>query len=559
MFVRTKTSPNTKKIAVQLVENERIGNKVKQKVIRHFGNALNQQEVEALTKLAINYKIELENGKEQFLFDKDTIASLTLTKRPKVDDNTTLDVNLKNIKEEKRITLGIHEFYGSIFDDIGFNKALKNPARKKASVAILRDMVMARISMPASKRQSVDMLQREYDIHIDVNSVYRAMDYLDEEAIQKINKLAYKHTTGLIGEPVNVVFYDCTTLYFESFTEDTLKQKGYSKDGKFNQVQVLLSIIVTQSGLPLGYELFEGNTFEGKTLENALEKLKKTYQIEKVVFVADSGLLNKNNISLLENDKQEYILGARIKNVSAELTKEILDKDTYKPLYSNQENNEEEITYKEIILEDKNQKLIVSYSPSRAQKDKYDREKALEQLGKRIGKNKNPKSLLSNYGYKKFIKVEGESKLVIDDDKIKEAQQWDGLHGIYTNIKNANPVDILKHYKGLWQVEETFRISKHDLSMRPIFHWTPKRIKSHIAICFMALVCVRIAEYRIALQYKKLSPRAIKTALLGLQISILKDHATNKIYALPSRATQDAKKIYQLIGLKWTDTPYLVK
>jgi len=560
MFVRTKKSPNSPKIAVQLVENVRTGNKVQQRIIRHFGTALSDEEVEALKKLAVHYQAELENASKPTVFDTDTLAELTLTRRPRDEEDNPLHVNLKDIKEEKRITVGIHEFYGSLFDEIGFHRVVENPARKKASVKLLKEMVMARIGLPAIKRQSVEMLEREYGVKIDVNAVYRAMDFLDEDAIEKIGKLAYEHTTGLIGASVDVVFYDCTTLYFESFTEDELKQNGYSKDGKFNQAQVLLAIIVTKSGLPLGYELFPGKTFEGDTLKSALEKLKEKYQIDKVIFVADAALLSKNNITLIEGEEQEFILGARIKNMSLEVTRKILDKDAYKPLYDGGgQEKAGEITFREIMLEGEKYRLIVTYSPTRAAKDRHDREKAIEQLSKRIGRSKNPKSLLSNYGYKKFVKIEGEAKLVRDEEKIKDAEQWDGLHGIYTNIKELAASELLMQYKGLWQVEETFRISKHDLSMRPIFHWTPRRIKAHIALCFMALVCVRTAEYRVALQYKKLSPQAIRRVLLGLEISILKDHKTGKVYALPSKATQDAKKIYQIMGLKWTDVPYLIK
>lgn len=560
MFIRTKKSPNTPKIAVQLVENIRTGNKVQQKIIRHFGNAISEQEVEALKKIAVHYKAELENASEPTLFDTDTLAKLTLTKRPREEEDTRLQVNLKNIKEEKRINVGIHEFYGRIYENVGFHHIVKNPARKKASVELIKEMVMTRIASPASKRRSVEMLEREYGVCIDVNAVYRAMDYIDEQAIKKIGALAYQHTTDLIGTRVNVVFYDCTTLYFESFQEDELKQNGYSKDNKCNQAQVLLSIIVTKSGLPLGYELFAGSTYEGDTLKTALDTLKKTYLIDKVVVVADAALLSKKNMELLEEHQQEFILGARIKNMPAAITRKILDKDSYKPLESEeQENKAAEMTLQEILLEEGKYRLIVTYSSLRAAKDKHDREKAIAQLSKRMSRSKNPTSLLSNYGYKKFVKVEGEATLVQDEEKIKKAEQWDGLHGILTNIKDQTTVEVLKQYKGLWQVEETFRISKHDLSMRPIFHWTPRRIKSHIALCFMALVCVRMAEYRIALQYKKLSPGAIKTALLGLQISILKDHTTNNVYALPSKATQDAKKIYQIMGLRWTDIPYLVK
>jgi len=560
MFVRTKKTPNSAKTAVQLVENVRTGSKVRQKIIRHFGTAMSEEEVEALKKLAVHYMAELENASKPTLFDTDTLAELTLTRRPRDEEDNPLHVNLRDIKEEKRITVGIHEFYGSLFDEIGFHRVVKNPARKKASVKLLKEMVMARIASPASKRQSVEMLEREYGIKADVNAVYRAMDYLDEDAIEKTGELAYRHTTGLIGTQVNVVFYDCTTLYFESFTEDELKENGYSKDGKFNQAQVLLAMIVTKSGLPLGYELFGGSTFEGDTLKSALDKLKQKYQIDKVVLVADAALLSKNNIMLIEGHDQGFILGARIKNMSAEITQKILDKDAYKPLYGEEiKEKAEEITFRDIMLEGGKYRLIVTYSPARAAKDKHDREKAIEQLSKRIGRSKNPKSLLSSYGYKKFVKIEGEARLVRDEEKIKEAEVWDGLHGIYTNIKELTAAELLMQYKGLWQVEETFRISKHDLRMRPIFHWTPRRIKAHIALCFMALVCVRTAEYRVNLQYKKLSPQAIRRALLGLEISILKDHKTGKVYALPSKATQDAKKIYQIMGLRWTDVPYLIK
>jgi len=113
-------------------------------------------------------------------------------------------------------------------------------------------------------------------------------------------------------------------------------------------------------------------------------------------------------------------------------------------------------------------------------------------------------------------------------------------------------------YRGLWQVEETFRISKHDLRMRPIFHWKPQRIKAHIAICYMALVCVRIMEHKVSLQYKKMSPAAIRNELQKMQISILNDYKTGHQYAIPSKATQDRKKIFQLFGKKWSDTPYMI-
>lgn len=561
MFVRLKTTPNSPKTAVQLVENVRNGSTVRQKIVRHFGFALNEKEIAALKNLALHYKSELEEQRSPTLFAKESLMeNIELGLVAGEQDRCPLLVNLRDIKEEQRICVGIHQTYGKIFDQVGYGNSLKNASRRKASVKMLLNMVMARISNPVSKRGSVELLEREYGVNLDVNSVYRMMDYLDEEAIEKVKLLSYGHVKGLLNETVNMVFYDCTTLYFESFTEDDLKQNGYSKDGKFNQSQVLLAVMVTQSGLPVGYEVFEGSKFEGHTIDKALARLHGQYKIDNVIFVADAALLSRDNIKEFRDKKQDFIVGARIKNLPAGVTKQILDKSRYRNLTEGGQ-EEQVLTCQEIPLEAGQLRLLVTYSERRAAKDRHDREKAIEALKKRLEKSPNPKSLLNNFGYKMFVKLEGEAKLVTDEEKIKAAQQWDGLHGIITNIsqEKQSAASLLAHYKGLWQVEETFRISKHDLRMRPIFHWTPRRIHAHIAICFMALMCMRLMEYKVRLQYKKMSPAAIRNVLLQLSVSILKDYKTGKRYVLPAKATQDAKKIYQLLGRQWTDTPYQLK
>jgi transposase len=120
------------------------------------------------------------------------------------------------------------------------------------------------------------------------------------------------------------------------------------------------------------------------------------------------------------------------------------------------------------------------------------------------------------------------------------------LHGVITNIEEIKATEAVAHYHGLWQIEETFRITKHDLSIRPIYHWTSKRIKAHIAMCFIALVCMRVLAHRVSVQYQKLSIAEIIKLLTSVQISILKDIKTQKQYAIPSKITQEIKKIYQL-------------
>ena len=191
----------------------------------------------------------------------------------------------------------------------------------------------------------------------------------------------------------------------------------------------------------------------------------------------------------------------------------------------------------------------------RAEKDRKDREKAILQLTKKLNKSKNPKALLNNFGYKKYLTVKGETTLSLNTKKIEEDARWDGLHAVVTSLDTpAN--DVFSHYSGLWQVEESFRITKHDLKVRPIYHWTPSRIKAHLAISFVAFSLVRFLAHRIKLQYKKLSPAQIRNALLHVQYSLLKHQQTGERYCIPSNTTLNAEKIYQAMGASLSRTPF---
>jgi len=552
MFVRVKRSPNSPKKAVQIVKSVRNGNKVSQKIVRHVGTALNDDELDKLKELAEYIKAKLEAETNPSLFTPEVIAEMVIeARKTKQNKDEELNVNLKNLREESRIVVGVHEVYGSIYRDLGFDKVINNPKRNVGANKNLFNMVMARIANPASKRSSVIGLEKDFGIKLSLEGVYKMMDKIDASVIEKIELRSYENAQKILQEEIKVAFYDCTTLYFESFTEDELKQNGFSKDMKFNQPQVLLGLISTSQGLPIGYDVFVGSQYEGATLEDAIKKLKEKYKVKKVIVVADSGLLNKKNQAYLESKELEYILGARIKNMPKKIEEKILDKSKY-------QNGDEGERLLEISLgEDK--RLILSYSRKRAEKDKYDRQKAVKKLKEKISKSKNPASLISNYGYKKYLKIEGETRVELDKAKLAKSAAWDGLHGIITNKKDLSAKEVIDYYRQLWQIEENFRISKHDLKIRPIYHREPRRVKAHIAISYMALVCVRHLEYRVKTQYKKLSPEVIKNELLHAQCSILKDLTTNKRYCIPSKTTKELKKIYQTVGKKIDSIPFEIK
>lgn len=559
MFIREKKSKD--KSLIQIVENRRVGKTTKQRVLRHVGTGRTPEEIINLKQIAAVIKSQLEQ-----VAIEQTKASLPrfATKVGDIMPDYTDTVAIAHLQERARHILGIQDVYGYLYDRLGFTNLFTRPNQREASAKILRDIVLARIAHPTSKRASADWLSKAFGHAINVDHIYQMMDKIDKPFIERIQQRALHETLKLTGGKLRVLFYDATTLYFESFIEDELKQNGYSKDMKFNQSQVLLALFVTDLGLPVGYELFPGSTFEGHTLIPVLEKLKERYQLNDVVFVADQGLFSQDNLASLEEKGYKYIVGARIKNVSDALKEQILNVDHYKSTsvpFASEKAKEQKDEAQRIATFDckKGRQMVVHYSPRRARKDAHDRNKAIETLHKKVAKSKDPKSLLNNYGYKKFLEVDGEASIVINEAKIEEAARWDGLLGVVTNLQDHSAEQLFVYYRSLWQIEESFRINKHDLKMRPIYHFKPQRVEAHIAISFIAFVCVRYLEHLVAtMSSKKLSPEVIRQSLLEVQASVIEDRQTGKTFLLSSPLSTYAKEIYRVVGIKVpTDTMQL--
>jgi transposase len=554
MFVRIKTTPNSPKRYVQIVQSVRKGNKVSQKIVRHVGFALDNSELEQLKNLAESIKSKLEQENQRVLFSPEELSKVKgFVRQSQVEgekDIKAYHVDLKDILEEDRVISGIHDIYGLLFDEMGYDKVLSGGSRQSGLVKIFKDIVLARVANPRSKLATVEMLEEDFGITVPLHKVYRMMDKLDEKSIKRLNKITYQNTQTLFGNKIDVLFFDATTLYFESFSDDELRRLGYSKDMKFSQPQVLLALLVTSEGLPVGYKVFKGDSYEGHTLLPMLEEVTKEYRINRVVFVADSGMFNQENLQELESKGYQYIVGARLKKMSSPVKEKILNRNLY-------QSHGEGYEIAEFDYEDK-KRLIVSYKEDRAVKDKKDRDRSLTKLNKKLEKTRSQKSYLSNYGYKKYLRIEGKSQIVLDEPKILEESRWDGLHGVITNIKDSQAFELLEYYGNLWTVEESFRITKHDLKVRPVFHWTPSRVKAHIAIVFTSYSLVRYMEYRVKLQYKKMSPERIRHILIKVQTSILYDTKKQIRYGLPSKITQDSRKIYSIFKAEPLLTPYII-
>ena len=550
MFVRTKQQVNGK-VTILIVENVRESGKVRQKILRRVATVL-PEEVESFKVLAEHIRSQMEVEREPNLFPVPTLAEMVLSSRKRSEgDQSPLPVNMRKLREESRIVTGIHDVYGRLYDEIGFPKVFR---QCPVSRSVMKDVVMARLAKPCSKRSSSELLERDFGIPIALEKIYRMMDTLTESRISRLQDIAWSHSRTLLTEEINLLFYDCTTLYFESFTEDELRSFGYSKDHKFNQGQVLLALMVTKEGLPVGYEVFPGNMYEGNTFKQAIEKIKKRYQVKRAIVVADSGLLSKPNIELLEKEKYEFILGARLKSLSDKWQDKILDNVDYQKV-----EKDNDVLRLTTYAYTKSRRLIVSHSRKRAEKDRRDREKAIDGLKKKLEKSKNPKSLISSYGYKKYLTVDGDVQIRVNEEKLEREALWDGLHGVFTNVKQEemDAETILAQYHGLWQVEESFRITKHDLRVRPVFHWSAKRIRAHIAICFVAFSLIRFLQHRIKKESgESFSAERIREELYRVQESIVRDITNNNKYVIPSKTNPDALKLYQAMHIKRNVVPF---
>jgi transposase len=431
-------------------------------VIKSMGSATTRQEIERLNQLA---KQEIERlSKPQSLFTSES------------DD--MIESVLSSLSNSNIQTVGPEIIFGKIFDHIGF---------KEVGEDLFRHLVISRLAFPLSKLKTIDYLYRYQGVMLDIDAVYRFLDKLSNTLKEEVEQIAFGHTLRVLKGKISVVFYDMTTLYFEASDEDDLRKTGFSKDGKHQNPQIFIGLLVGLGGYAIGYDIFEGNTYEGHTLIPFLEKMSKKFNLDKPVVVADAGLLSNENIKALESNQYEYILGARLKNES-DMIKERIINNAFK--------DGSTIS----IPKSDNTKLIVNYSSARATKDEYNRRRGLNRLEKKIKAGRLTKSNINNRGYNKYLRLTGEISIEIDYEKYNYDKVWDGLKGYITNSMLSNK-EVMQNYKNLWFVEKAFRMSKTDLRIRPIYHRLRDRIDAHICIAFTAY-CVYKELERVLYQEK---------------------------------------------------------
>lgn len=497
MFLRQITHPS-ENIAVQVMEKvDR-----KNRIVKHLGTARNQLE---LTEL-------LKSGQE--FIDQKRIRSGRISLFDNKFEKGELEKALSRLSFKRPIDRLTYDLLLHFYRKIGF---------EKISDDCFKDLVIARIAHPASKRQTRDVLETDFDRKYSLNKIYDTLKRATRSGYQKkTEKIVKDFVLQNICPEISLLFFDVTTLYFETFDEDDFRKFGFSKDNKAQQPQITVALTVTQSGLPLSFQSFEGNKFEGHTLLPAISDLIKTFSLKEVIVVADSAMMSKENLKLLEERGLKYIIGARLANLTDKLFKEIAERI----------NRQDGDNFR--LRLSAGQFLIISYSQKRAAKDKSDREK---QIKRATGLLSRPQAITKRY---KFL-LSRSGRYELNQELIKKAKLLEGFKGYITNVVNLTDKEIIQKYSELWRIEKAFRMSKSDLKARPIFHTLRESIEAHLLIVFAALVVSRNIE----LITGKSIARVIE-ALSQVKEITVEDNLSKERVLKSTELTKEAEEILQL-------------
>lgn len=422
---------------------------------KHIGTFTNESEKELLLKKATAF-IKKQTGQTE-LFDLPFGFKLT-------------DIVITDSKP-----LFVYRLLGGVYDKLGFSK-YDDP--------LIRDLVIARIYSPTSKRETREILEEFFNCEYSLKTIYRHL----KKGLEKGLKDTFQNSLidfarNSLGDGLRLVFYDVTTLYFDSSVKAGLRDFGFSKDHRPLDTQIVIGLVVNRDGFPIYFDVFAGNTFEGHTFLPVIKKIKQLLGNTELVVIADAAMISKDNIDKLVESKIDFVVGARVANLPLNSITEI----------SKSLNTEDGKT---IAISYHNQRLICQYSAKRAAKDKSDR---LKQIAKAREKIASPSKVSSRF---KFIKTDKQT-VSLNADLIAKAEKLEGIKGYLTNTTVSASI-IIDRYHDLWRIENAFRLTKSDLEARPIFHQLDETITSHLVTVFAGLAISRYLEIKTGMSIHKI-------------------------------------------------------
>lgn len=490
---KTKTASGA--TAVQVVRYE----DRKTVVLKHVGSAKTKQEEDALVESARAW-IEAAT-KQQSLLPRSEPRTLSLA--------TTQYLG---------VTYAFaHEVLLEVARSCGFD-----PDKDR----LLIDLALMRLIEPASKIRSVELLGRYFDINYSERDIYRVLPALHRRK-QALEKTVLNCAVGSLGSELSLVLYDVTTLYFESFKADELRVQGFSKDNKPQQPQIVVGLLTTRDGFPLSYEIFPGNTFEGKTMIPVLEAFCAAHDVSQATVVADAAMLGLKNIKELTSRGLSYIVGARLANAPSTLIDQISEGLSRRDKAA-------------LRLQTGHGDLVVSFSKERYRKNRGDMERQVER-GKQLVARGEPGRRA------KFVTKEG-GHYKLDEALIEKTVKLLGIRGYYTNVDEGtlSNQEVISYYHDLWHIEQSFRMAKSDLSFRPIFHRNEDAVKAHILVCFVALAMGKYVE-----KTTGVSVRTMRDLLWSVTDAQMVDTAGKQSFTFRSPISEEVAEFCRELGLSY--------
>jgi len=407
---------------------------------------------------------------------------------------------------------------GTFFEHTGGKKNAKHIEQA------LYYLVAHRCGNPASiLATSTDQQRYAGIVPLGLDVFYAVLDLLSdtkEAFVQHLSAFFEKKTTRETGQ----AFYDVTTYAFESTRWGELRLFGFSKDHKNQEVQVVMGLLIDNNGIPISYELFPGNTMDQNTLITSIEKLKNLYLMDKITVVADRGLNSGANLEYLCGQGYGFVISYTLKKSKEEFKELVFDDTGWVELFDTETG---ELSYKSKVVEQslstkvkltkdeiaENRqkkgrgrkpswrsveipvKIHLTWSAKRAAKDRGDRERMIGRLEKRLAKPYQLKAGIKR-GCNQFLEFEIDTDTCrLDTKKIQEAAKYDGYYALITNELAVSTDEVTTIYRGLWKIEDSFRILKTDLSARPVFVWTDRHVKGHFALCYLCFTLLRYMQY----------------------------------------------------------------
>ena len=480
---------------------------------------------------------------------------------------TVLDL-AKRVSVDETFILGPLLVLRRIFKESGIDDILKSLQREHPQLGfdvrtLVFTMVAARFVRPGSKLKVYEhwqnqlypkLVQRDIALH----QLYRTLDVLHAHK-DEIERSLFWRDRDLFNQKLDVVLYDLTTLRFESTRTDLgeLRQFGYSKERRSDCTQVVLGLLVTPDGVPIGFEVYPGNTFEGATIRDIVDKLRDKFHVRRFIFVADRGLFSKNNLTVLRGEKKvgEFIVGMKL-GVFKQRHGEFYDLSRFRWLGH-------DLAVYETTHE--GDRCIITWSKVRAERDRKAREDILKKIRAKLAKKRiTAKNFVTNKTYQRYvIGLGNDTTFTINEKTVAEDAQRDGFFGVVTNVVDQSAEEIVSNYKTLWIVEDAFGEVKGSLRSRPMFHWKDERIVGHLVLCFLAYLCEALMTKALrdkglvldspAIDDNTIDPRALTVVEAMREL--------HEVRAVPVRVSSttmwvrtdvsgNAQKLFSAIGLK---------